>query len=547
MRGQKLYLKPNVLVEPLFNQWPAWTYLISPVTSAMYIANTHLKIMQSFAAAPQMHVSALQNPAMRGGPFINYGVDKAPAVRELIGKTMKAQAPMLELAAAIQSFSETLAAEANGHSLEPLYQKLPDALRGYVELVYDLDNNPSLRFIEGLFFKGRYYNEASQSVVLSLVEQDERTFMLSTPKLADHGYLQLNVPFRSAALDELFRMKTEPRPFEYIKDLLGVGDEDEALFASFFTGEAPPPCVNYAGAAVRIRYFGHACILIESKETSILFDPVIGYKYPHDLPRYTYEDLPETIDYVVITHNHQDHCMYESLLQLRHKIKEIVVPKNGAGGLADPSLKLALQHTGFRNVRELDEMETLAVAGGSITGLPFLGEHADLNIRTKLAYVVELQGRRIMCAADSNNIDPVMYQHIHESVGDVDVVFLGMECAGGPLSWLYGALLTKTLARKMDQSRRLDGSDCVKGMDLVRRLNPRQVYIYAMGSEPWLSFLTSIQYTEQSRPIVESNKLVAECRGRGLESERLYGRKEIILPAAEPAPQSTFTQHATGS
>lgn len=239
--------------------------------------------------------------------------------------------------------------------------------------------------------------------------------------------------------------------------------------------------------------------------------------------------------------------MYETLLQLRHKIKEIIVPKNGGGGLADPSLKLALRYTGFKNVRELDEMETLEVAGGSITGLPFLGEHADLDIRTKLAYVVELRGRRIMCAADSNNIDPVMYRHIHESVGDVDVVFLGMECDGGPLSWLYGALLTKTLARKMDQSRRLDGSDCVKGMDLVRRLNPRQVYIYAMGSEPWLSFLTSIQYTEQSRPIVESDKLVSECRSMGLESERLYGRKEMFLHAAQPAAPAPFTHHATGS
>jgi hypothetical protein len=50
-----------------------------------------------------------------------------------------------------------------------------------------------------------------------------------------------------------------------------------------------------------------------------------------------------------------------------------------------------------------------------------------------------------------------------------------------------------------------------------------------MGQEPWLTYLTSIQYTEQSGPIVESNKLVAECRRRGIESERLFGHKEIFL------------------
>jgi hypothetical protein len=50
-----------------------------------------------------------------------------------------------------------------------------------------------------------------------------------------------------------------------------------------------------------------------------------------------------------------------------------------------------------------------------------------------------------------------------------------------------------------------------------------------MGQEPWLGYLNSIQYTEQSRPIVESGKLVDECRRRGIEYVRLYGHKEIIL------------------
>jgi hypothetical protein len=136
-----------------------------------------------------------------------------------------------------------------------------------------------------------------------------------------------------------------------------------------------------------------------------------------------------------------------------------------------------------------------------------------------------------LCAADSNDIEPKLYEHIRAQTGDVGVVFLGMECDGGPLSWLYGPLLTKPLARKQDQSRRLDGSNFEKANDLVRRLNAQQVYVYAMGQDPWLTYLTSIQYTEQSRPIVDSNKLVAECRKSGLTSERLFGQKEILLPS----------------
>jgi L-ascorbate metabolism protein UlaG (beta-lactamase superfamily) len=534
MRNELLYLKQNVLVEPLFNQWYAWPYLISPATAAMYIVN-HLKIMQSFVAAPQIHVAALKNPAMRGGPFINYDASKAPGIKALIEKTKADHAPLLELADAIHRINAMLASEASGFSLEPLYEQVPAPLKGYVELMYDLNNNPSLRFIEGLLYKSPYYNEAPQSIALSLVNQDERPFALSTPNLGDGGKLYLDLPFRSASLDVLFKMKTEPQSFDYITEVLKVQKADEELFASFFTTEAQPATVGYQGDDVRVRYYGHACILIESKETSILFDPLISYKYENGVERYTYTDLPEVIDYVVITHSHQDHCMFETLLQLRHKIKHIVVPKNNGGGLADPSLKFILQQVGFKHVIEIEEMETIEVEGGEIIGLPFLGEHADLNIRTKLAYCVNLKGTKVMCAADSNNIEPSLYRHIHSSVGDVDVLFLGMECEGGPLTWLYGPLLTNPLARKMDQSRRLDGSDHGKGMDIVNRLNARQVYIYAMGQEPWLTFLTSIQYTDDSRPIVESDKVVAECLRRGIISERLFGHKEIILQPQEPA------------
>jgi L-ascorbate metabolism protein UlaG (beta-lactamase superfamily) len=495
----------------------------------MYIANSHLKIMQSFVTAPQVHVAALKNPAMRGGPFINYEASKAPAIKTLMEKTAREQSHMLEFAAAIHQLSETLVDEASGFSLEPLYQKIPEQLKGYVELVYDLNNNPSLRFLEGLLYRSPYHCEASQGIALSLIENDERPFALSTPKLQDDDSLFLNLNFTSEALDELFQMRSAPRPLDCVKDTLRVSDEDKELLSTFFTEESPPRPETYTGDSVRVRYFGHACILIETKDVTILTDPLISYGHRNGCYRYTYADLPESIDYVLITHNHQDHCMFETLLQIRHRVKNVIVPKNSGGSLADPSLKLVLRNIGFKNVFELDEMESVQVAGGSITGVPFLGEHADLNIRTKLAFLVKIQGQSILCAADSNNIEPRMYEHVHSLVGDVDVVFLGMECDGGPLSWLYGPLLVKPIARKIDQSRRLNGSNYDRGIAIINQLRPTQVYVYAMGQEPWLTYLTSIQYTEQSRPIIESNRLVEECTRQGIVAERLFGHKEIFL------------------
>jgi L-ascorbate metabolism protein UlaG (beta-lactamase superfamily) len=544
MATRDVYLKPNVLIEPLYNQWYAWPNLISPASAAMYVANQHLKIMKSFVATPQVHVSALKNPAMLGGPFINYDASYAPAIRELMERTARDHAQMVEFAEAVKHLDQILADEAQGYSLEPLYQRVPDILKGYVELVYDLNNHPSMRFMEGLLFRSRFYNPASQSIAMSLVESDSRSFVFSTPRLKQDGQLHLDIPFDHEALRELFRMKQTPRTYEWIKEALGVRDEDDALFSTFFTAEAPPaPPSTYDVDGVRVRYFGHACVLIETREASILTDPVISYPFPGGSSRYTLADLPATIDYVLITHSHQDHCMLEPLMQLRHRIKNLIVPKNSSGFLADPSLKLVLQQIGFNQVREIDEMEAIEVDDGYIMAVPFLGEHGDLGVRTKTAYYVNLKGKSLFFAADSNNLEAALYDHVHDITGNLDVLFVGMECEGAPISWLYGPLMTKPLLRKMDQLRRLDGSDHEKVLEIVDRLKPSEVYVYAMGQEPWLTFLTSIEYTPESRPIVESDKLVAECLRRNLVAERLFGQKELLLGSvAEPEKISVAYQ-----
>jgi L-ascorbate metabolism protein UlaG (beta-lactamase superfamily) len=281
---------------------------------------------------------------------------------------------------------------------------------------------------------------------------------------------------------------------------------------------------------VRWRYFGHACILIETAGISMMFDPVLSYTYESNTSRYTYLDLPDTIDYVLITHNHQDHILFETLLQIRHKVKCIVVPRNSGGSLQDPSLELVLKNAGFKNVIALDQMEEILTANGAITGLPFFGEHSDLNINTKLAYLVKAGAHSLLFAADSCNIEPKLYEHLHREVGDVDAIFLGMECDGAPLSWIYGPLLTQRLERAMDESRRLAGSNFEQARSIVDQFRCKETYVYAMGQEPWLNYVMSIKNTDQSRPITESNRLIDYCKSLGLIAERLYGEKEILLP-----------------
>jgi L-ascorbate metabolism protein UlaG (beta-lactamase superfamily) len=528
MNGSKYYLRPNVMIEPLFNQWYAWPLLIAPHTAAMNIANLHLTIMKSYVSAPQIHANAVKNPALLGGPFIDYKSNRVSDINALIAKTAKEQAHLIEFAGSVKRLDQILKSEAKGYSLESLYSSVPENLKGYVELVYDLNNNAAIRYLEGLLYRSKYYDPALQSISLSLIEEDGRAFALSTPRLPDETKLDWHVPFADERIDLLFALRNEPQPYPRIVERLRLEPNEQEIFKTFLTEEVPPPQNRYEGEGIRLRYFGHACVLLETSEVSIMTDPAISYRYKNGIDRYTFMDLPPKIDYVLLTHSHQDHVMFESLLQLRHKIGNLVVPRSRGGSMEDPSLKLILNHLGFSNVIEIGEMQQLDIAGGTITGLPFLGEHADLNIGSKIAHLIKLKEKTFLFAADSNNLEPALYKHIYDILGEVNTLFLGMECDGAPMSWLYGPLMMTSIDRRMDQSRRLCGSNYEKGLDIVNQFNCSEVYVYAMGQEPWLTYALSIKYTEESKPIIASNKLVETCTSRGITSERLFGKKECF-------------------
>jgi len=529
MNNKEVYLKPNVVFEPLVDKWYAWSHLISPATAAMNIVGRHLTIIESYLSAPSIHANAVLNPKMRGGPFMDFGGGRIGEVTALERQSYQKQERVIQFAKAIKELDKLLAAEAQGYGMETLYTKVPEILRGYVELYYDRHNNPGFRLFESLLYESEFYNKQSQSIALWVTNNDERPFCLSTPRLEEPDVLHLEIAFDNPCIDELARMKRTAQSYDHIKAKCGITASQEALFETFFTETPPRPYQKYTGDKIRMRYFGHACILVETKDISILVDPLISYYgYHSDVEHFSDADLPDTIDYVMITHNHQDHILFETLLPLRHKIKNLIVPRTNSGKLEDPDLKLMFNHVGFDNVIAVDEMETIHFHDAEITGLPFIGEHCDMNILTKSCYLVKIGDFKLIFLADSRVVEPRLYEHIHKQTGDADVIFIGMECDGAPLTWLYGPLLTKKLARDMDGSRRLAGSDCDKGMALVDIFNPKEIYVYAMGMEPWCEFISSIKYTDESNPIVQSNRLVNLCTARGIVAERLYGEKELL-------------------
>ncbi len=153
MSESKKYLKPNVVLEPLYFKWYAWSHLISPGTAAMNILERHISIMESYLSAPDLHAQAVNNPKLRGGPFMDLGGIRTNDVRTLLDQTLERQKKLVQFAKAVKDLDKMLATEAKGFGLEALYEKVPPMLKGYVELYYDRNNSANFRFFESLVYK----------------------------------------------------------------------------------------------------------------------------------------------------------------------------------------------------------------------------------------------------------------------------------------------------------------------------------------------------------------------------------------------------------
>jgi L-ascorbate metabolism protein UlaG (beta-lactamase superfamily) len=487
--------------------------------------------MSSFLENPLVHAAACQDPELVSGPFINIAPERQEEVRELFERTKERQAQNINLATAFMQFAKRLTAEAKGICLEPFYAEIPELLRGYAELVYDYFDRPSVRIMESLLYQSSFYDVSLQSFGIRRLREDrQRPFIVNTPRLRDRHEIEWNLPFESGQVDELFKLDTEPQSLSHIVDTLGATTTDFKILEPFLSEELNPKLSVWRDKKIRIRNFGHASVFVEWNGVSILTDACIPVTpIQGGLPRLSFCDLPERIDFVVITHNHHDHYDFESLLRIRHRVQCLVVPRSYGILYGDLSLKLLSQKLGFRHVIELDTLETVEFPGGEIVGVPFFGEHADLSLG-KMAYVVRCDKEKILFAADSDCLDPRVYEQVRKSIGPVQTVFLSTEGRGAPLSWVTGPLLPQPPRPEIDRQRRYHACDARRALMLLEALGSKRVYVYAMGLEPWAEHLLGSLTTEDSDRWKESDDLLSFSRGRGFVSaERLFGKTTIYL------------------
>ncbi|MET7355805.1 MBL fold metallo-hydrolase [Streptomyces mirabilis] len=524
MSGEQLFLRSKVIIEPLVDRFYAWPYTMAPVQAAMNLAFLQLPLLESYLQSPQVHVAASNNPELRGGYFINVPESRADEVRDLVAAIKRDRADMLRFAAAIAEGQEILRANATGFDLTPLYPKMPAELGGLIELAYDTDNHAQIRFMEPVVYKSKVYDESRQSVQLSFETGVERPFILSTPRLPSPDVLELGIPFRNEGLTELFRARVHGTTLAHLREALELDDAQAAQLAGMLTDRPSLAEDRHIAGGGRIRYFGHACLVLQTPEAAIVTDPFISADNTAG-DRFTLDDLPDYIDLVVITHGHQDHIVLETLLQLRGRLGGIVVPRSSRGNLVDPSMGLMLRNQGF-NVIEVDDFDEVEFPGGKITATPFLGEHCDLDIRAKSTYWAELAGKKIFIGADSSGIEPALYRYIKDHLGTADMAFLGMECDGAPLTWLYQALLTIPVTKKMSNSRKLSGSNAEQAAAIMTELGAKEAYVYAMGEEDWLGHVMATTYTEDTYQIKQIEEFLTWCKDRDIKAGHLFKQQE---------------------
>ena len=129
---------------------------------------------------------------------------------------------------------------------------------------------------------------------------------------------------------------------------------------------------------IKTTLVGHACLLIQSKETTILTDPVwFDYLWEEVntlCPSIALKkDKVPKLDVLNISHRHQDHFDVRTLAYLV-KNKRILTPETLVLAPKDNLLLDILNELEFKNIKEVTDFEPIQLKDVTITPTPSLNQ-----------------------------------------------------------------------------------------------------------------------------------------------------------------------------
>ena len=199
-----------------------------------------------------------------------------------------------------------------------------------------------------------------------------------------------------------------------------------------------------------IVWFGHSSYLIRINGQNILVDPVfseraspiqfIGKKNYSTTIQYSLDDMPSTIDLVIITHDHYDHLDYDTIKQLKSRAK-LFYTSLGVGA--------HLEHWGVEQDRiiEFDWWEKQTFAHGvEITATParhFSGRLFTRNQSLWSSFVLKTETHSIFIGGDSGY--DAAFKTIGEQFGPFDIAIL--ECGQYNHQWPFIHMMPEEAAQ----------------------------------------------------------------------------------------------------
>lgn len=195
-------------------------------------------------------------------------------------------------------------------------------------------------------------------------------------------------------------------------------------------------------------WFGHSSYLMQTSGKRILVDPVFCMASPVSFVNkpfagtdvYKPEDMPDVIDYLVISHDHWDHLDYQTIKKLKNRIKTVICPL-GVGE--------HFEYWGFDNeqIVELDWNEDANLESGfMIHCLParhFSGRGLNANQSLWASFLLETPLRRIYIGGDSGY--DTHYAEIGERFPNIDLAIL--ENGQYNEEWKYIHLMPQYMAQ----------------------------------------------------------------------------------------------------
>lgn len=172
-------------------------------------------------------------------------------------------------------------------------------------------------------------------------------------------------------------------------------------------------------------WFGHSSFLLQLSGRTILVDPVfiafspvrfIGKAFP-GTDIYKPEDMPDTIDYLIISHDHYDHLDHKTVVALKDRVGKVICPL-GVGE--------NFEHWGYakEQIIELDCNEDFT-DGFIFHCLPtrhFSGRSLKRNTTQRASWLIETPLRKVFYSGDGGY--GVRFKRFGQQFPDIDLAIM---------------------------------------------------------------------------------------------------------------------------